>query len=141
MATRSTIAMEQPDGRVMQIYCHWDGHLDHNGQILQEHYRDRAKVLALMMLGDLSSLGNTISEPHDFDNSSGRNDCTAYGRDRGEDGVEARVYKSYNDYRSNAQFEEYNYCYRLDDQWYVEFYGRFDGLLESALKQKEALED
>ena len=31
MATRSTIAMEQPDGRVMQIYCHWDGYLGHNG--------------------------------------------------------------------------------------------------------------
>ena len=142
MATRSTIAMEQPNGEIMQIYCHWDGYLDNNGEILFEHYRDRAKIYALMLLGDISSLGANIGESHDFDDRSQTGDiCTAYGRDRGETGTEFKVYKNYAAYRKEAQFEEYNYCYRLDDRWYVEFYGRFDGLLEQAIEEARAAED
>lgn len=121
MATRSTIAMEQPDGRVLQIYCHWDGYLGYNGRILEQAYQDRAKVLALMLLGDLSSLGPEIGEPHDFDQREGpvREQCTAFGRDRGETGCEAKVFKSFDDYVNNHQYEEYEYIYRLDDQWMV----------------------
>ena len=146
MATRSTIAMEQPDGRVMQIYCHWDGYLSNNGQILQQHYQDRAKVLALMVLGDISSLRENIGEAHDFDaryteGDARENWCVAYGRDRGENNTQARVFKDYADYRSSAQFEEYNYCYRRDGRWYVEFYNRFDGPLEQALLEEAAAED
>ena len=142
MATRSTIAMEQPNGEIMQIYCHWDGYLDNNGEILQQHYRDRAKIYALMLLGDISSLRPEIGQAHDFDDRNKPEDwTTAYGRDRGETGVEARVYKDYVTYRNEAQFEEYNYCYRLDDKWYVEFYGRFDGPLEQALIEAQAAED
>ncbi len=146
MATRSTIAMEQPNGEIMQIYCHWDGYLDNNGEILQTHYKDRAKILALMLLGDVSSLRKEIGETHDFDARYAEGDkredwCVAYGRDRGEAGVEARVFKNYAEYRSEAQFEEYNYCYRLDDQWYVEFYGRYDGPLAQALEEAKVAED
>lgn len=121
MATRSTIAMEQPDGRVLQIYCHWDGYLGHNGRILDQAYRDRAKVLALMLLGDISSLGPEIGEPHDFDQREGpvREQCTAFARDRGETGCDARVFKSYDDYVSRHQYEEYEYIYRQDGVWYV----------------------
>ena len=147
MATRSTIAMEQPDGRVMQIYCHWDGYLENNGQILQEHYRDRAKVLALMLLGDLSSLRPEIGMAHDFDarytDEDLRNNWTcAYGRDRGETGVDARVFKDVAAYQRDANFEEYNYIYRLDGQWYVEYYGCDSGFvtLEQAFGIQEALD-
>ena len=38
MATRSTIALEFADGTVEQVYCHWDGYLAHNGQLLLKHY-------------------------------------------------------------------------------------------------------
>jgi hypothetical protein len=124
MATRSTIAMEQPDGRVMQIYCHWDGYLDHNGRILQEHYRDRAKVLALMLLGDISSLRPEIGEAHDFDGEINEKWCTAYGRDRGERDTAARVFQDFEDYRDNHQYEEFEYVFRQDDQWYVSQYER-----------------
>ena len=139
MATRSTIAMEQPDGRVMQIYCHWDGYLDHNGELLQEHYRDRAKVLALMLLGSISSLRPEIGQAHDFDARYDKDDnrsqwVVAYGRDRGEDGVDANVYKDFEDYKKNHQYEEYEYIFRLDDKWYVSEYGRPYGLLDAALE-------
>jgi hypothetical protein len=146
MATRSTIAMEQPDGRVMQIYCHWDGYLGHNGEILQQHYRNRAKVLALMLLGSISSLREQIGEPHDFDarytDGDVREDwCVAYGRDRGEKGVEARVFQDFDDYRNNHQYEEFEYIFRTDDQWYVAEYQREYRTLEQALLEVQSSED
>jgi hypothetical protein len=124
MATRSTIAMEHPDGRVMQIYCHWDGYLSNNGMILHTHYRNIARVMALMMLGDLSSLRKDIGEPHDFDarylGGDVREDwCVAYGRDRGEKDTEARVFDSFEKFNEDARMEEYNYILRLDGNWYV----------------------
>ena len=132
MATRSTIALEYADGTVGQVYCHWDGYLSNNGQILLNHYKDPFKVRALLDLGDLSSLGDGLGEQLDFNDAANVNDCTFYGRDRGETGTEARSYKSYADYRENAQFEEYNYILRRDGNWYVEFYGK-EGLLEDCI--------
>ena len=117
MATRSTIAMEQPDGRVMQIYCHWDGYPSGNGVTLMNQYQNRAKVLALMLLGDLSSLGAEIGPVSDI--SLKENYCSAYMRDRGETGCEAKVFKNFDDYVNNHQYEAYEYIYRLDDQWMV----------------------
>ena len=146
MATRSTIAMEQPDGKIMQIYCHWDGYLDHNGQLLQEHYRDRAKVLALMLLGDISSLRPEIGEAHDFDARYSNDDprerwVVSYGRDRGESGTDFKVFKDFEDYKSNHQYEEYEYVFRSDDRWYVSEYSGNYQLLDRALLEKETLED
>jgi hypothetical protein len=146
MATRSTIAMEQPDGRVMQIYCHWDGYLEHNGRILQEHYRDRAKVLSLMLLGDISSLRQSIGEPHDFDAVYQDDDvreqwCVAYGRDRGEKDTNAKVFRDFEDYRDNHQYEEFEYIFRLDDRWYVSQYERGYEPLEQSLESLKVAED
>lgn len=146
MATRSTIAMEQPDGRVMQVYCHWDGYLDNNGKILQEHYKDRAKILALMMLGSISSLRREIGQAHDFDARYDREDpkaqwTVAYGRDRGEKDTEASVFANYEAYVKDHQYEEYEYIYRLDGNWYVCQYGKGYQLLTAALEEVEALEE
>ena len=138
MATRSTIALEYADGTVDQIYCHWDGYLDCNGIILHKNWQDPFKVQRLMDLGNLSSLGDDIGDQHDFNEST--DDCTFYGRDRGEENTEARRFESYEDYRANAQSEEYNYILRRDGNWYVEFYGEFDGLLSEAL-ERQAAED
>ena len=151
MATRSTIALEFADGTVQQVYCHWDGYLDNNGVILYENYSDPFKLRELIDLGDISSLGPNIGEKHSFDipfkygtpeynveSDRRRQITTFYGRDRGETNINARKYKSYEDYRKNAQFEEYNYILRKDGNWYVEFYGEFDGLLKEALEQRNA---
>lgn len=146
MATRSTIAMEQPDGRVMQVYCHWDGYLDNNGRLLQENYTDSAKVYALMLLGSISSLREEIGQAHSFDARYADSDpkarwTVAYGRDRGESDTEASVFADFKDYADNHQYEEYEYIYRLDGRWYVCEYGRGYKLLEKALLEKEALEE
>ena len=60
MGTRSRIGVMHGDV-VKSVYCHWDGYLEHNGQILLEHY-DSAKANNLVALGDLSSLGSVIGE-------------------------------------------------------------------------------
>jgi hypothetical protein len=151
MATRSTIALEYADGTVDQVYCHWDGYLDNNGVILFNNYKDPFKLQRLMDLGDLSSLGPNIGDQHEFDcpfaygtpeyqkwTDDKREVCTFYGRDRGETGTKARRFKDFADYRKNAQGEEYNYILRKDGNWYVEFYGDFDGLLSEAFEYDKA---
>lgn len=92
MGTRSTIAIQNEDGTVTGIYVHWDGYLSHNGRILNENYTDEDSVRALIGLGDLSSLGETIGDKVDFnDYDAHKGQCVAYARDRGETGVEAQT--------------------------------------------------
>ena len=124
MGTRSTIALEFADGTVQQVYCHWDGYLDHNGRILQEHYSDPFKLRELIDLGDLSSLRPEIGIQHPFsqfqlDTKAEReahealveNMCTFYGRDRNEK-CPARKFKDFEDYKANHQYEEFEYILR-----------------------------
>ena len=89
MATRSVIAIEA-DGKIISAYCHWDGYLEHNGEILYRHYQNSDKILKLISFGDISSLGAEIGEKHDFDSRQHTNWTTYYGRDRGEEDTEAR---------------------------------------------------
>jgi len=112
MATRSTIAIERADGTVSQVYCHWDGYLTHNGEILLEYWSDPAKLEQLIGLGNLSTLGTEIGRKHDFEDSSDLECCTFYGRDRGETGQEARTFADWQDYVNNRQQEEFDYVLR-----------------------------
>ena len=159
MATRSTIALEFADGTVQQVYCHWDGYLEHNGTILYQHYQDPFKVRDLIDLGDISSLGINIGRKHAFSSFEGdkadyeaamaEGATTFYGRDRGETGVGAKRFKDFEDYKANHQYEEYEYCLRTDGQWYVSQYGKpytllgeaiADFLKEQADAEEEALD-
>lgn len=92
MGTRSRIAVRNQDGTYTSIYCHWDGYPSHNGVILRDHYQTEDKVRALIALGDISSLRREVGEKHSFQGDEGhdRGWTTAYGRDRGETGVEAQ---------------------------------------------------
>lgn len=151
MATRSTIALEFADGTVQQVYCHWDGYLEHNGAILFEHYADPFKLRDLIDMGDVSSLGRVVGEKHPFsphesadakaayDIAMDAGYTTFYGRDRSEDGVSARKFVNFEDYKANHQYEEYEYILRPDGNWYVSQYGRPYVLLSEALQTvKEA---
>lgn len=136
MGTRSTIAIQNADGTVTGIYCHWDGYLSYNGRILQEFYTTEAQVRELLALGDLSSLGANIGEQHDFnapDNATvlAETFCTAYGRDRGELYVEARVFNSHADLIENAG-QEYDYLFTPGTGWTV-----FGGPLAEAIAVEE----
>ena len=139
MGTRSTIALEFADGTVQQVYCHWDGYLDHNGKILQEHYSDPFKLQKLIDLGDLSSLAPNIGTQHSFgDRVDG--ECTFYGRDRKESGVSAKKFKDFADYRANHQYEEYEYILRACGDkavWFVADHNDTYMPLVEALAQQE----
>jgi hypothetical protein len=161
MGTRSTIALEFADGTVQQVYCHWDGYLDHNGKVLQEHYSDPFKLRDLIDLGDISSLGKVIGKKHPFGPAYNETDAlkkanvqkevdeareagytTFYARDRGETGVSAKKFKSIEDYYANVQGEEYDYILSMNwegkAQWYVRHYatgGTWIGL-EMAFEQQ-----
>jgi len=123
MGTRSTIALEFADGTVEQVYCHWDGYLSNNGQILHKHYSDPFKLRDLIDLGDISSLRPEIGARHPFSQfdttmTTEQFDAlygemtTFYGRDRKESGCTAKKFKDYADYIENHQYEEYEYILR-----------------------------
>lgn len=129
MSTRSTIAILNPDNTVTSIWCHWDGYLDHHGRILSKHYTSDQHIRELMALGHLSILGKDIGEQHLFENPYEWNCpewsawekryqdmCFAYGRDRGEKGVDSRTYNSTTSWM--AKGEEYNYLWD-GAQWLV----------------------
>ena len=116
MATRSTISIENLDGSINTIYCHYDGYISHNGVILQTKYNDRKLVEQLVSGGDISVLGSTVSHvPISFDEPSA---YTKYYSYRGED-CPARVYGSFDDYEMNHQYEEYEYLFTKDNVWSV----------------------
>jgi len=135
MGTRSTIALEFADQTVQQIYCHWDGYLEHNGKILQEHYSDPFKLRDLIDLGDMSSLGERIGTQHAFDKAP-EGVCTFYKRDRNESGCEAKSFVDFQHYLVNHQYEEYEYILRRDGNWYVKCHDAPYELLALALVEE-----
>ena len=115
MGTRSTIALEFADKSVEQVYCHWDGYLEHNGQILAKHYMDPFKVKELVALGGFSSLDKTVEETA----------VTAYTK-RGED-ISIEKFVDFQDYLAHHQYEEYDYILRQVDGKAVWFVADHDG--------------
>ena len=135
MGTRSTIALEFADGTVEQVYCHWDGYLEHNGKILQEHYSDPFKLRDLIDLGDMSSLGERIGTQHAFEKAP-EGECTFYLRDRKEQGCKAKSFVDFQHYLVNHQYEEYEYILRKDGNWYVKQHDNEYELLVTALAKE-----
>lgn len=114
MGTRSAIGVIHGD-KAKVVYCHWDGYLSYNGQILQDHYNS-PKANHLVALGDLSVLGRNIEIPedvtHTFDNPAD-GFCVFYGRDRGEEGCEFRVCQS--DFELFDTYSDCEYFYIMQD--------------------------
>ena len=150
MGTRSTIALEFADGTVEQVYCHWDGYLEHNGAILQEHYSDPFKLRDLIDLGGLSSLGPNIGTAHPFSPHGSKEDealyeaakeagaCTFYARDRGEKLI-VHKFNDFQDYLAHHQYEEYEYILRKDGHWYVQAHDDAFVMLKSAIADAQDL--
>jgi len=169
MATRSTIALEYADGTVEQVYCHWDGYLAHNGKILFEHYSNPFILRDLIDMGEISSLGKIVGTKHAFsqfrakdeelsDEENARLDAevkasyeaaqaagmtTFYARDRGEE-LRVRKFASFEDYKANHQYEEYEYILRNVNGVATWFVSKYDGpyvSLEQALIEEEVAEE
>ena len=155
MGTRSRIGVMHGDN-VKSVYCHWDGYLEHNGAILQEHY-DSVKANQLVALGDLSSLKPEIGIQHafgyhgteisaeDYETQFG-NMCTFYGRDRGEKGTAWKTHTNFVDFFAEVEGSwcEWYYIMR-DGVWYVgnryetdeKFYQKLVPLAEALATVKE----
>jgi hypothetical protein len=118
------IAIQNPYSKdVRAVYCHWDGYLEHNGSILQKHYASSSKVNNLIALGDISSLKKEIGEKHAFSRLETPMDdeaydklygdmTTFYGRDRGETGVEFKVFPTLKAAEEHYTWSEYFYCFK-----------------------------
>jgi hypothetical protein len=110
MSTRSNIAIENRNGSITSLYCHYDGYLSNNGKILAEHYSDPKKVRELFSGNGFRSL---TTDPKDLDRYEGA-----------DDKYEHRTEYSFVD-ASDSLFIEYLYLYK-DGRWYVSESKRLD---------------
>ena len=131
MGTRSRIGVMH--GNICKsIYCHWDGYLEHNGAILQEHYNS-ARANELVALGDMSALRPEIGEAHAFSQfefelegqdredfvRATENMCTFYGRDRGEENTEWKVAHTFAEFFTQVENGGGEWYYVMQDGvWY-----------------------
>ena len=101
MSTRSNIAYEYPSGAVVRAYCHWDGYLEHNGDLLLKHYNSDDKALTLVKLGEIRSLEIFLDRVETYENAA-----------------PPRQYEDWQDACRNM--EEYFYLWRTSEKkWYV----------------------
>ena len=122
MATRSVIGITDRNGDGQLIYCHSNGYPEGAGLTLLQHWQDESKVRELMALGDLSILSAEIGEKVDFDTFRGsivseqiahpnyNIQCLAYGRDRGEENVEAKSFTGGCEGFLYTAKEHHNWC-------------------------------
>jgi hypothetical protein len=126
MATRSRRAIENQDGSVTSIYCHWDGHINSNGVILNDNYNTTDKVNELIALGDLLSLDVTIDR------------TVAYARDNGED-LNQKPFSNVEDLFEDGFSGgiEYIYCFTKNSIWLVGELGSVNiAILNEAIEEE-----
>jgi hypothetical protein len=151
MGTRSRIGVMHGD-KVKSIYCHWDGYLGYNGQVLQEFY-DSAKANNLVALGDLSRLRSEIGEKHAFSKfdlpaeeveafeTLTENWCTFYGRDRGEKDTEFQVDHTFAEFLERVDGCCAEYYYIMENgQWYCGSMHERDPFYKRLVLLSDALE-
>lgn len=118
MATRSRIAIENQDGTVRSIYCHFDGYPSNNGVLLFENYTTQEKVESLISLGAISFLQEGVEIPegvtHNFSNQQ-KGITVAYHRDRGGD-LCIEDHKNVEDF-IRGDVEEYGYIFTAAGEW------------------------
>ena len=125
MATRSRIGIENPDGTVTSIYCHFDGYPNGVGKTLYIHYVDRSKVEDLISVGNISYLEAEVMPPankkHSF-NEPLPGYTVAYHRDRGEE-FSQRLHPSTSEFlqipKAVGARVDFVYLYTQSGEWYV----------------------
>ena len=105
MGTRSRVGVMHGDV-CKSVYCHYDGYLEHTGQILDRYY-DSVAANALVARGDNSGVQETVEEMNFYS-------------DRGEEDVGYRVAHTFEEFLEQVErcFAEYYYVMR-DGVWYV----------------------
>ena len=115
------IARRYEDGSFRAVYAHWDGYPEHNGRILLSHYSNVNKLNSLLDGGDISCLRETVGEKHEFGEAPGlanENEWTTfYGRDRGEENIEACTFETLDELLAAAKERWSIYVYVFDGSW------------------------
>lgn len=142
MSTRSYIAEELPNGKYKVIYCHFDGYLEHNGEILINHYQDRNKLEKLLSFGDLSSLDKNIvpdlNLPHSLDYKEQQKDvCVFYNRDGNENNPDWNAKVLTKEEMFDNDWIEYFYIFTLEDKW--KYYDYEQDILRDVAEDLEKL--
>lgn len=75
MSTRSSIGYQTPSGNVIAVYCHNDGHPEHQLPILNTHYTKLPTVQGLIKPGSMSSLHTTQLWNSEFRRDKNGNGC------------------------------------------------------------------
>ena len=152
MGTRSRIGVMHGD-KVKSVYCHYDGYLAHNGQMLEQYY-DSSKANHLVALGDMSTLRSEIGEKHVFSQfelpaeeveahrALTENWCTFYRRDRGESGTEFKVALTFEEFLEQCDDCGAEYYYIMKEgEWFVgTTYGNTHPLSKSLTQLSKTLE-
>jgi len=100
MATRSTIGVELPNGKVKGVYCHWDGYPSGVGDtLLSIDFKDANEVEEFINEGDRSTV------------------CVSY-KDRGEDDYPPRIWEGVDEY-FESDLENWGYVYTQNGEWLV----------------------
>ena len=121
-STRWNVGIENPNGKVLATYGHFDGYVKGVGRTLKKHYTNAGKVKQLIKLGKqgISVLDKDIkgAKGHSF-NSPVSGQTIFYGRDRGEGGSMSDTYKDRDAYASGFD-QEYAYLYNIKEKkWYI----------------------
>ena len=133
ISTSSRIGILNNDGTVTSIYCHWDGHPEHNGVILSEHYTNNKKIEELISNGNLSRLKKDINpdstKEHSYDNPQ-ENVCVYYHRDRNDSWEEEKplIHSDEETFARDSLESWIDYIYLFKDgSWFVCFMYDIDG--------------
>ena len=128
MSTNSRIGIENEDGSINSVYCHWDGYLAGVGYTLLMNYSDRISLETLIRMGNVSSLGENLypQGAHTF-KSPEEGVTVFYGRDRGEIGQDYEISPSLVEFVAEVgeggidvmSGEEFGYVLRRDGTWTI----------------------
>ena len=125
MSTRSYIGIREKDGTSNLVYCHWDGYIGWNGNILYNHYKTEDKVRKLLSMGDMSCLGEEIGGNDPIDEDDNGKYCIFYHRDKKKPSIPPvnlpeMSDKSLINWLLNNTWGEYIYIFDVATQkWYV----------------------
>ena len=119
--TRWGVGIEDPSGRIVSTYGHYDGYPQHTGKLLKRYYNSPQKAKQLLKLGKagISFLDKSMKggKDHSFEKPK-KGETIFYARDRGEKGNYISKWRD----RDGVKFEageEYAYIYSLKDKkWY-----------------------
>lgn len=121
MSTRSYICKQVDSGKYEGIYCHFDGYISGVGDTLDHYYDTKEKVDALIALGNISSLEETLEDTK----------AKAYG---GEDEKPFILTSEEIEALGDSDIE-FVYCYEANGLWRVYMvYSQTWAYLPDALK-------